>query len=129
MTASVPSSLPVHPPFSGQERSVFKESPVILGTLPTSNLMPRRVSGRNARRGLVEELVHSWELKKKKVSPKWKQVSCVSSGMLVQRTVTAQKEGWASAIGGVTLGEPSDSFGQAARHGRVALCDSIDTTF
>lgn len=70
MTASVPSSLPVHPPFSGQERSVFKESPVILGTLPTSNLMPRRVSGRNARRGLVEELVHSWELKKKKSLPK-----------------------------------------------------------
>lgn len=92
MTASVPSSLPVHPPFSGQERRVFKVSPVILGTLPTGNLMPRRVSGRNARPGLVEELVHSWELKKK-VSPKWKQVSCVSSGVLVQWTVIAQKEG------------------------------------
>lgn len=34
-----------------------------------------------------------------------------------------------AAIGGVTLGEPSDSVGQAARQGRVTLRDSIDTTF
>ena len=91
--------------------------------------MLRHVSGRNAHQRLVEELVHSRKLQKK-VSPKGKQVSCVNSGMLVQWTIIArEKEGRASAIDGVTIGEPADIFGQAARHGRVTLCDSIDTKF
>lgn len=129
-TASGLSSLSVNPHFSGQDRNTFKVSPVVLGTAPTGNLLPRRVSGRNAQQRLAEELVHSQKLKGKKVSPKRKQVSCINSGMLVQWTIIAQeKEGQASATDGVTIGEPADSFGQAARHGRVTLCDSIDTNF
>lgn len=38
-------------------------------------------------------------------------------------------ERWAPAKDGVTIAEPVDSFGQAARHGRVTLSDFIDTEF
>lgn len=127
-TASVPSSLPVNP-FPGQDRSVFKVTRVILGTTPPGNLMLRHVSGRNAHQRLVEELVHSRKLKKKKFPKGETSQLCQFWHAGTMDYYCWGERRMASAIDGVTIGEPADSFGQAARHGRVTLCDSIVTKF